>query len=116
MEVLFDEIDIAKKISVVRLIGRLDAHNAPMVQSKIDEFLEDGKEHKLVVNMSEVEYISSGGIRIMVRLVKHIRRIGGELTLCDLQVAVSDVFEMVGFDTFFSIYKSEKKAIDSFLS
>ncbi|MCF0189565.1 MAG: STAS domain-containing protein, partial [Bacteroidaceae bacterium] len=55
------------------------------------------------VDCSQLTYISSSGLRIMITLQKHFMRIGGHLTLHTLQPDIRDVFEMTGFINLFEI-------------
>jgi anti-sigma B factor antagonist len=111
MSIELKNLDADKRISVIYILDeRLDAHNAPQMQNEIDEHTAEEGQY-LIINMKNLQYISSGGIRIMIRAVKNVRSKGGEMYLSNLQQDVMDVFAMVGFDALFNIYKTEEEAL-----
>jgi len=113
------EIVVRKELSVddlwvVSLVGRLDLFNSNKINEKMDKLLVENKAKKIIMNLAEVKYLSSGGIRMIVQLVKKIRKDGGELLLCSLSKAVKDVLDMVGFNLLFTTYETEQDAIQNF--
>ena len=77
------------------MIGRLDASTANDAQ----EILVDAckKYDKVILNFSELEYISSAGLRILKILHMDMAKKGGKLVLKNVNAFVMEVFEMTGF-------------------
>jgi anti-sigma B factor antagonist len=75
----------------------------------------EGK-HKMVVDMSQVQYISSAGLRALAAVLVKNREEGGDLKLAALNERVTRVFRIIGFDMFFSIHDTLEAAIDAFSS
>jgi anti-sigma B factor antagonist len=67
--------------------------------------------YRLVVNLDEVEYISSSGLKVLVSAWRLTRQNGGDVLLASLQPRIREVFEMIGFDMMFHIYDSPAEAI-----
>jgi anti-anti-sigma factor len=89
-------INIEREIELVtlRITGRLDTTTSPNLDSVINELPEDTKE--LVFDMSGVEYISSAGIRVLLRAYKKMNFIQGKTRIETVNDIVRKVFEMTG--------------------
>ena len=89
-------INIEREIELVtlRITGRLDNTTSPNLDSVINELPEDTKE--LVFDMSGVEYISSAGIRVLLRAYKKMNFIQGKTRIETVNDIVRKVFEMTG--------------------
>jgi anti-anti-sigma factor len=95
------------------LQGRIDTHGA----RKLDETLQAAvskKEYRLVLDMAEVSYISSSGLRTLATIVTKCREPGGDLKLVALSPKVLRVLRIIGFDRFFSLYNTLEEAISDF--
>ena len=89
-------INIERELELVilRITGRLDTTTSPNLDSVINELPEDTKE--LVFDMSGVEYISSAGIRVLLRAYKKMNFNQGETRIENVNDIVREVFEMTG--------------------
>jgi anti-sigma B factor antagonist len=101
------------KVNVIYLAGRLDAYAANDVEQKLESLISDRKVN-LVLNLKELEYISSSGLRVLLAALKKTTKLQGDIRLACLRPAVKDVFEIAGFTQFFKIYDEEEDALDSF--
>lgn len=89
-------INIERELGLVtlKITGRLDTTTSPNLDSVINELPEDTKE--LVFDMSGVEYISSAGIRVLLRAYKKMNFIQGKTRIETVNDIVREVFEMTG--------------------
>lgn len=78
---------------VINLTGKIDAGNAPDVEDQINEILGTTGATDVVLDASELEYISSAGLRVMVKLLKRL----SSLIVVEASPSVYEVFEMTGF-------------------
>lgn len=81
-------------IFTLKIEGRLDTVTAPELEKVVNEETADVRE--LILDMKELEYISSAGLRVLLAAQKKMNKQGiMKLTgVCD---AVMEVFEMTGF-------------------
>ncbi len=96
-------LNIEKKVAdntVIVLNGRLDTTTAPSLESFLDETISDIKE--LVFDMEHLEYISSAGLRVLLKVQKEMNK-KGNMKLIHVSEAVMEVFEITGFSDFLSI-------------
>ena len=89
-------INIERELGLVtlKITGRLDTTTSPNLDSLINELTEDTKE--LVFDMSGVEYISSAGIRVLLRAYKKMNTNQGKTRIENVNDIVREVFEMTG--------------------
>lgn len=101
----------AEGFTVVALNGSFDTRTSPDVQSELTRLIEK-EVKKVVINMEQVEYISSSGLRVLLFIAKQLIGANGELRLCCLNETVREVFTISGFDTILKVYTSEEEALN----
>ncbi|MEY2567082.1 MAG: anti-sigma factor antagonist [Actinomycetota bacterium] len=89
-------------IATVRLIGELDISTAERVRNCFGEVFASGR-RRLVVDLSQLDFIDSTGLGVMVAALKRFRSDGGEMTVADPAPRVRKVFELTRLDTEFSM-------------
>ncbi len=87
---------------IFSLTGRLDSNTSSQLETAIVQALENGI-NDILLNFEKLEYISSAGLRVILKTTKDLKRKNGKLLLCSMQDYVREVFEIAGFDTFLSI-------------
>ena len=89
-------INVERDFELVTLgiTGRLDATTAPNLEAVINELSKDIKE--LVFDMSELEYLSSAGIRVLLFAYKKMSLNQGVMRIEKVNDIVREVFEMTG--------------------
>ena len=88
--------------TVLTLSGRLDTSTAPELESALEEVLESAQ--KLTLDLEKLEYISSAGLRIILKAQKAMNGREG-LVLTRVPEAVMEVFDITGFSDFLTIEK-----------
>ena len=94
--------------------GRLDSTSAPALEKAISSIGcgEDG--HHLLLDFSKVEYISSAGLRVVLKTVKERQRATKSFALSSLHDHVREVFEISGFDAYVTILPDTPTALEHF--
>ncbi len=85
----------------IYLEGRLDANWAGHLDDYLNGLVREGA-HRIIMNMSGVQYMSSAGIRTLVIQYRKIKQIGGLFLLEELSPGVAEVLEMVGMTVMFT--------------
>ena len=80
--------------TIIKLVGRLDTTTAPALDKTINEDLGDTKH--LVLDVKELEYISSAGLRVLLSAQKKMQKVGS-MKVTNVREEVMEVFEMTGF-------------------
>ncbi len=105
--------EISGEIWVVGAQGRLDQRLNPRLEQMLNDLINDGHT-RLIVDLSQSNYINSGGLRCLVTAWRQVREQGGDLVLCGLNGRVQEIFALIGFDRVFSIHSSCEDAQNHF--
>ena len=92
------------KITIL-LEGRIDSGNAAEVESEINDTMKDREPSAVVLDAEGLEYISSAGLRVILRLRKKYP----DLTVVNVKSDVYEVFEMTGFTEMMKVEKAYRK-------
>lgn len=90
--------------------GRLDAAHTPQLEQMLREAL-SGNPSALIVDLAQVTYLSSSGLRILLIAAKRLRQGGGHLLLCCPQPAVARVLRLTGFAEILPVYPTREAAL-----
>src|SRR5215475_3065450 len=82
----------------VRINERLDGYWAEHLSTALADVVREGG-HQIRVNLSEVSFLSSAGIRVLVQFFKQLRAIDGSLAVCQPSQHVSEVLKLAGLHT-----------------
>src|SRR5688572_12848131 len=91
-------------------VGRIDSTTAAGLEGRLLAMVTQGERH-LIVDFSEVDYVSSAGLRVMLALVKRMRDARGALMLCGMGEPVRQVFDLAGFLPLFTVEASRDAAL-----
>lgn len=81
---------------LVELVGRLDSNSSGDFEKSLPTLF-DRPGTKVVFDMTQLNYISSAGLRVVLMSAKRAKAAQGRLLLCGLQPHVKEVFEISGF-------------------
>jgi anti-sigma B factor antagonist len=96
-------------VATLVISGRFDAHQVSQVQQEFDALLAAGARF-IILDLSDVNFVDSSALAVMVRGMKRCRERNGELLLCGLRQPVRIIFELTRMDRAFRIYDDEKSA------
>ncbi|MFT8593663.1 MAG: STAS domain-containing protein [Bifidobacterium sp.] len=86
---------------VVNLNGRLDTNTSPAFEESMQSEFQEGRD--MVFDCTNLEYISSAGLRVLLLAYKKTKGLDASLSLRNLNADVLNIIEMVGFSDFLSI-------------
>ena len=98
------------EISIFKLQGRLDSNTAPDFEKRVFDAIEDGSKH-MVLDFENLDYISSAGLRVILKTSKHLKVSDGTIVICSMQDYVREVFEIAGFDALLPIVATRDDAL-----
>lgn len=101
------------RVAVMTVTGRVDSATAPELESKLRELV-DGDKTQIVLDLKNVEYMSSAGLRAMVSTLKAVKRVNGDLRISSPSPRVEEVLRLAGLTSIFSIHPSQEEAVASF--
>ena len=97
-------------MQVFRPVGRLDSATSGDLETVLIEHL-DGGCTGIVIDLGDLDYISSAGLRVILMAGKRLRVAGGKLVLARMRDSVRDLFEMSGFLGLFPLADTVEQAL-----
>jgi len=83
-------------------VGRLDGSTAAAHEKSLQELLA-GEVNSIAINLSELDYVSSAGLRVLLVVAKAAKAKGGKVVLVSPKPAILDVLKLSGFDKIIQI-------------
>ena len=99
----FNEVD---STLVVELGGEIDHHSAVAVRTEIDAEIKNLAPRKTVIDLSDIDFMDSSGLGLIMGRYNLMQKLGGELTVRNPNRRIVDIFELAGLGR---IVKVEKK-------
>jgi len=98
---------------VISIVGSLDALSAPeAIQFMLDQ-VEAGCNH-LILDLSQVDFMSSAGLRALLVVLKECRYQGGDLRLVGPNPAIANILKITGFIGVMQVFDDVEQAVGSF--
>lgn len=97
--------------SVIHIDGRIDTLNSTALEAEMEQLHNSG-EKKIIINCSDLKYISSSGLRVFLNAQKKAITTQGILSLCNMQLDIREIFDISGFSSIFTIFNSLEEALD----
>src|SRR3990172_4255509 len=92
---LFIETNNTQSVSIMEVKGRVDSSTAPELDSALTNLLNNNK-NKIVLNLQAVDYLSSAGLRALVKALKDAQKSGGDLRLASVSEPIEVILRTVG--------------------
>jgi anti-sigma B factor antagonist len=98
---------------IVDMSGRLDSHTAGDAGDRMVAIAQGADRH-VVLNLATLDFVSSAGLRIILRAAKLLQVRDGKLTICGATGDVSSVLQASGFPSLLKIFETEQDAVAAF--
>jgi anti-sigma B factor antagonist len=103
-----------KHSDLVKVDGRIDSATAPRLAETLNAVMDEGR-YKLILDMTDVTFISSAGLRVLVNTQKVCRRYNrGEIVLTNVPTNIYSALDLAGFTSLFKIFDDNLTAVGSF--
>ena len=99
MEISIKTVD---GITVVTIVGEIDGRTAPDVHRRVSAALEATS--KILFDMSQVQFMSSAGLRMLLSVYRQVSRKNGRVALAGLYEEIRDTMSVTGFLGHFPTY------------
>jgi anti-sigma B factor antagonist len=110
-------MDIIEKrlneIIIFKLNGNLNSNTSPELEDKIFEAIKNESKN-MILDFEDLDYISSAGLRVIMKAAKNLKQSEGMIVLCSMQDYVKEVFEIAGFDAYLPIVSTMDDALNQF--
>jgi len=103
-----------KRCEIVKAVGRVDSSTSSILLTTFNSII-DKKRYRIVFNMSDVNFISSAGLRVLITTQKTCKRYNrGELVLCNVPENIMAALDLSGFSVLFRIFNTDLEAVGNF--
>lgn len=103
-----------KRCDVIKMAGRIDSATAPDLRKAMDTVLGEGR-YKIVFDMSEVEFLSSSGVWVLLETQKKCKRWNrGDLVIANANENIQKTLDLAGLKHFMRMYDDMTTAVASF--
>ena len=96
---------LENNVLTVYLGGEINSYNADNIEKEINEAIKDQKFSKLVLDFASVSYVSSAGLRIILKLKQQYN----DFSVVETSLEVYDIFNMTGFTNIMDVKKGLKR-------
>lgn len=101
-----------KRVTVLRVSGRIDSSTANQFDEEVMGLIEGGQKN-LVLDMAQVDFLSSAGLRTLVSARKAVGG-GGAIRLANPSQRVVDTLDIAGLDVLFETFPDRESAVGTF--
>jgi anti-sigma B factor antagonist len=113
INISFSKPDANPDVSVISVKGYVDTTTSTELEESLKRLLGKGR-YDIVIDLGDVNYISSAGWGIFISEIKEIRENGGDLKLAAMIGDVYEVFELLEFQTILESFDTVEEAVESF--
>jgi anti-sigma B factor antagonist len=100
-------------IAIISAKGFIDTTTAPDLEKKLEEQLALNK-YKIIVDLKNIDYVSSAGWGVFVSEIREIRENNGDLVLVNMSSDVYDVYELMEFSSILKSFDNIESAVSNF--
>lgn len=113
IDLQYETVEGVDKGKLVKFKGDLDATNVEEVVEKIFALMGDG-DVNIIADFSELRYVNSTGLGILLHFSKSAKEKGGSFKVCNVNDNVYEIIDIIGATTLLEIYNTVDDAIASF--
>ena len=109
--IIFDNIN---RNLIVKIIGDIDHHSSKDIREKIDKEINKHKIKNIIFDFSEVIFMDSSGIGMVIGRYKNIEKAGGKVAISSISDEAKRIFELSGLFRIINLYDNIDSALKGF--
>jgi len=110
---LMVSVETMPRVDLIKVQGRIDSSSANDFEKQLTDITENDR-YNLIVNLSGVSYMSSAGLRTLVKVKKACSKGRGDLRISAPSTRVKEVLDLAGLTSIFSTFDNDTTAVGSF--
>jgi stage II sporulation protein AA (anti-sigma F factor antagonist) len=107
------DLEVKQQVLCIRLEGELDHHTAENLRDRVTTALNQHPIRHILLNLSQLEFMDSSGLGVILGRYKEVSSIGGEMVVCSISAPVKRLFEMSGLFKIIRLEEDEDFALHS---
>ena len=110
------EVEEVNGVTVARFTDKkiLDESNIQLIGNQLFALVDEDHRQKIVLDFSNVEYLSSAALGKLITMDKKVKSAGGKLRFCSIRADILEVFKITRLDKLFTIKENREKALEGF--
>lgn len=104
---------VGDDIAILVPKGFINAHTVRQFEEELTQAVAGGRV-KLMINGSDLDYIASAGLGVIMGMVEDVRSRGGDIRLVELNETVTNIFEVLGFHHLCRVLDTEQEGLASY--
>ena len=110
------EVEEVNGVTVAKFTDKkiLDEGNIQLIGNQLFSLVDEDRRQKIVLDFSNVEYLSSAALGKLITMDKKVKSITGKLRLCNIRSDILEVFKITRLDKLFTIKENQEKALEGF--
>jgi len=105
--------ELQGNVQIISVTGRVDGSSAPQLDEALQAAMK-AKHNKIMVDLSGTDFMSSAGMRALLKTRQEVQDRHGELRLVNPSPFISDSLKLVGLDKLFKIFPNREAALQGF--
>ncbi|NTW35358.1 MAG: STAS domain-containing protein [Syntrophobacteraceae bacterium] len=101
-------------VVVLSVKGRLDSNTSDEFEKMLLGRVDEG-ENRFILDFQQLDYISSAGLRVLLKATKELKKTSGQMCLCSIRDYIKEVFDMSGFSSFLPIHSDVQESLKGFV-
>lgn len=102
-------VDNSQQVTAIEIVGDVDANTAPLLQERVLPLAQPNS--KILLDMTNVPYMSSAGLRLLLSLYRQVTNKNGQLVLVGLADEILDTMSITGFLEFFTTFPNRDSGL-----
>jgi anti-sigma B factor antagonist len=115
MPLSLSSLERSPRVFTLFLVGSLDSNTYKAAEERVDYLIGEGEAEVINLDMAGVEYISSMGVRVVLKAQRDLRKKGGHLTMMNLRPQIEKVFRIINALPSMQIFSSIEE-LDDYLA
>ena len=107
------DYEIVGNTLIVKLKGELDHHVAEKIRADLDDSIVKNRCRNLIFNLSDMRFMDSSGIGVIIGRYKKISQFGGKVAVVQVSEKVDKIFNLAGLYRIINKYKTQNDALNS---
>ena len=109
---MITEMKIIDSTTVIYIYEQLNDTTGTTILSEVKEIIEENSQNNVLLNLKEVDYISSAGIRVLIKIKEMVEKNNKKLILCNMHPTVKNTLEIVDIISIFHILETEDQLFE----
>ncbi|MDR5660054.1 anti-sigma F factor antagonist [Serpentinicella sp. ANB-PHB4] len=107
------EYQLVQNTLIVKLKGELDHHVAEKIRQELDDTIKKNRCKNLIFNLSDMRFMDSSGIGVIIGRYKYISQIGGKVAVVEVSEKVDKIFSLAGMYRIIGKHQNQLDALNS---